>query len=144
MVEVLLDKFTTSSLLFVICAVLCFSISYQFIYNHFFHPLSSYPGPFLAGVTRMWIAWHNYIEDETIVCWKLVQKHGQFASSNSPKINCPLQLTRIIGPIVRFSRNLLLVAKAEHLPEIYHRRAVKTNHYNLTWIRTNTLDFPFH
>jgi hypothetical protein len=79
----------------------------------------------------MWIAWHNYIEDETIVCWKLVQKHGQFASSNPPKMNCLLQLTRIVGPIVRFSPNLLLVAKAEYLPEIYHRRAVKTNHYNL-------------
>ena len=56
--------------------LLVLSILYQVIYNHFFHPLSSYPGPFFAGVTRIWIAWHNYFEVETKVCWDLVQRHG--------------------------------------------------------------------
>jgi len=32
---------------------------------------------------------------------------------------------------VRISPNLLLVSKAEYLPDIYYRRSVKTNHYNL-------------
>ncbi|OGM45572.1 cytochrome P450 monooxygenase [Aspergillus bombycis] len=27
-------------------------------YNVFFHPLSSYPGPWLAAVNRLWYAWH--------------------------------------------------------------------------------------
>lgn len=35
------------------------------------------------------------------------------------------------GPVVRITPNLLLVAKAQYLPSIYHRKAVKTKHYNL-------------
>jgi cytochrome P450 len=126
-IELLRNLFTLNYLLLLIAALLTFAVSYQVIYNHFFHPLRDYPGPFLAGVTRIWVAYHNYIEDETAVCWELVKKYGQLISSwrETPR------LTRSAGPIVRISPNLLLVAKAEYIPEIYHRKSVKTNHYNL-------------
>ena len=74
--EAFLGVCTTINILLVSFALFLFAVSYQIIHNHFFHPLASYPGPFLAGVTRIWIAWHNYLEDETAICWKLVQKHG--------------------------------------------------------------------
>jgi len=74
------NMFTLTHILLTFTIVLSLLVAYQVIYNHFFHPLSNYPGPFFAGVTRIWIAWHNYIEDETEVCWKLVQKHGQYRS----------------------------------------------------------------
>lgn len=70
-------------------ALVLFGLPYKIIYNHIFHPLSSYPGPFFAGVTRIWIAWHNYVEDETVTRRDLMQKHGQLLSQLSIQPDMP-------------------------------------------------------
>jgi hypothetical protein len=31
-------------------------VSYQIVYYRYLHPLSKFPGPFWASVTRLWIA----------------------------------------------------------------------------------------
>jgi hypothetical protein len=31
-------------------------VVYQIVYYRYFHPLSKFPGPFWASVTRLWIA----------------------------------------------------------------------------------------
>ena len=35
------------------------SFAYQIIYHHFFNPLAKFPGPFWAGVTRLWLAFYD-------------------------------------------------------------------------------------
>jgi hypothetical protein len=83
-------------------------IAYQIIYYRFFHPLRHFPGPFWASVTRLWIAWHNYLGDECEV---------------------ELALHRKYGPVLRVTPTLLLVSDATKLPEVYNRQASKSNHY---------------
>ena len=68
--------FSLSNIALWLLCLLLLSLLYQVVYNHFYHPLSSYPGPRLAGITRIWLAWHNYVEDETHVCWEAIQNYG--------------------------------------------------------------------
>lgn len=51
-------------------------VVYQIVYNHFFHPLAKFPGPFWAGVTRLWLTYHNVKADECQVVQALHKKHG--------------------------------------------------------------------
>ena len=55
-------------------------IVYQIVYNHFFHPLAKFPGPFWAGVTRLWLTYHNVKADECQVVQALHKKHGMHFS----------------------------------------------------------------
>ena len=64
-------------LAFLSCVVA--AIGWQIVYNHFFHPLAKFPGPFWAGVTRLWSAWHHVRETETPLLYELVKKHGTLA-----------------------------------------------------------------
>ena len=84
---ILLGSVSLSNISFLLAALVAFGLSHQVIYDQFFHPLASYPGPFFASVTRIWIAWHNDIEDETAVCWELIQKHGQNSLNIRPTKN---------------------------------------------------------
>ncbi|KAJ5901879.1 hypothetical protein N7495_002407 [Penicillium taxi] len=83
-------------------------IIYQIIYYRFFHPLSAFPGPFWASVTRLWIARENLKEREYLTVYNLSKKYG---------------------PVVRITPTLLLVSDHSKLPDIYHRNADKTGHY---------------
>ncbi|KAK8098019.1 flavonoid 3'-5'-hydroxylase [Apiospora kogelbergensis] len=83
-------------------------VVYQIVYNHFFHPLAKFPGPFWAGVTRLWLTYHNVKADECQVVQALHKKHG---------------------PVVRITPSLLIVADSTKLPEIYTRNANKSKHY---------------
>ncbi|KAK7991729.1 cytochrome P450 oxidoreductase [Apiospora saccharicola] len=89
-------------------AYVLFKVVYQIVYNHFFHPLAKFPGPFWAGVTRLWLTYHNVKTDEPQVVQALHKKHG---------------------PIVRITPSLLIVSDATKLPEIYSRNANKSKHY---------------
>lgn len=61
---------------------LVFRVLYQIVYYRFCHPLSSFPGPFWASVTRLWIAYHCYKGEERFVQRDELQKHGILNSSS--------------------------------------------------------------
>ncbi|KAJ6439271.1 hypothetical protein O9K51_07156 [Purpureocillium lavendulum] len=84
---------------------LCSAI-YQIVHYHFFHPLVKFPGPFWAGVTRLWLAYHNLAEDELETFGRLHDR-----------------------PVVRITPTLLLVQEAKYIPAIYNRRANKSSFY---------------
>ncbi|CUS07649.1 unnamed protein product [Tuber aestivum] len=67
------------------------------VYNRYFHPLSPFPGPFLASIWSGWRAWGDYgnLEDQD-----------------------PLLHERY-GPIIRVSPNVISVADPEYLKQIY-------------------------
>ncbi|KAG0134488.1 cytochrome P450 [Tuber indicum] len=69
------------------------------VYNRYYHPLSPFPGPFLASIWSGWRDWENYrnMEDQE-----------------------PLLHERY-GPIIRVSPNMISVADPDCLKEIYTR-----------------------
>jgi hypothetical protein len=92
------------NILLALISYITFRILYQIIYYRSFHPLRHFPGPFLASVSRLWIAYHNIRGTECEV---------------------ELALHRRYGPVLRITPTLLLVSDAE----VYHRQASKSNHY---------------
>lgn len=59
----------------------------QIIYYRFFHPLSAFPGPFWASVTRLWIAKQNLQETEYLTCYELSKKYGNAIQFNFPIVS---------------------------------------------------------
>lgn len=76
--EGVLESITVSTVVYSFVALIAVQFVYQIIYYQFFHPLRHYPGPFWAGVTRLWGAWYYFTCQETQVYWKAVQKYGAF------------------------------------------------------------------
>ncbi|THY02444.1 flavonoid 3',5'-hydroxylase [Aureobasidium pullulans] len=103
-----LSLLTFRNLVLAVIGYVVARVIYQIVYYRWFHPLSKFPGPFWASVTRLWIAYHNLKEDEPMVAFELHRKYG---------------------PVIRITPTLLLVSDATKLPEIYNRQANKSKHY---------------
>ncbi|KAL3462800.1 putative P450 monooxygenase [Aspergillus heterothallicus] len=88
----------------------CFLVHclWHIIYYRYFHELRHFPGPFWASVTRLWYTWHFFNGTQTEAEWKAVQKYG---------------------PVIRVSPTMLLLAEADALPAVYHRRDIKGRYY---------------
>ena len=71
------NSFTFSDTVIAILIYTALRVLYQIIHYRFFHPLSAFPGPFWASVTRLWIAYHDQKGNEGVVMWEEVQKHGK-------------------------------------------------------------------
>ncbi len=72
----LLSKITLINVGVVFVAYVVFSTLYQIIHYRFFHPLAKFPGPFLASVTRIWIAYENFRGRESQTLLDLHRKYG--------------------------------------------------------------------
>ncbi|RKU43078.1 lantipeptide [Coniochaeta pulveracea] len=72
------------------------------LYRLFFHPLSKYPGPFLANLTDAYMLYHAWKGDRHLEFWRLHQKYG---------------------PKVRFGPNSVSFNTAAALKDIYGFRA---------------------
>ncbi len=96
----------------------------------FFHPLSKYPGPFLAKFSSVYHGYYAWRGDVHLQIWKDHQKYGEL----SPYLLYALSLTRAtIGDFVRFSPDMVLVSSARALHDIYGTGAsshfIKSKHY---------------
>ncbi|KAI5804961.1 cytochrome P450 [Geopyxis carbonaria] len=89
------------------------------IYRRYFHPLSPFPGPVLAGITGLY-GWYILVAGDEHK--KMLRLHEEYG--NNPE--------EAGGPIVRLHPNLLIVSDARMLPQVYPTRAIKTSHYNLS------------
>ena len=50
---------------------------YQVVYYRFFHPLAKFPGPFWAGVTRLWVAYPDLTgQERPNECQELHKRYG--------------------------------------------------------------------
>ena len=108
--------------------------SYQVLHYHYFHPLSKFPGPFWGGVTRLWIAYHDWTGDEPTTCEKLVQKYGRsWSISVHRRLDRPgvfvLNFLSYLGPIFRITPTMLFVSSSSAIPTIYRRDANKAKTY---------------
>jgi hypothetical protein len=73
----LLSKLTYGNAILLIFAYFGFKVVRQIVYYRWFHPLSKFPGPFWASVTRLWVAYRNVKEDEYLTEYKLHKKYGE-------------------------------------------------------------------
>jgi len=80
-----LDSFSLSSLLSKVTLVylligslvyLTGCVVYQIIHYRFYHPLSQFPGPFWASVTRLWGVYHSVNKTEIAVLEDAHKKYG--------------------------------------------------------------------
>ena len=76
------------------------------IYNLFFHPLRHFPGPRWAAASDFFKLWVLHTKQQHTLG---LEAHARY------------------GPVVRAAPNLLAVNDPRMLPEIYHRRANKTD-----------------
>ncbi|KAI5845680.1 putative cytochrome P450 monooxygenase [Morchella snyderi] len=91
-----------------IVVIIVLSIAKNIIASRYFHPLSQFPGPFIASFSRLWIVYWNLLGVEYLKEYDLHKKYG---------------------PVIRITPTMLLVSDPKMLPEIYHRRADKADHY---------------
>ncbi|KAK8084786.1 hypothetical protein PG997_006057 [Apiospora hydei] len=78
-------------------AVLLWAVG-KAVYNVYFHPLASYPGPFLARATRLY---HAYYDIKGVSIWKVKDWHEKY------------------GPVVRIAPDELSYTDSRAWPAIY-------------------------
>lgn len=84
MLTIRTDPLTFS--LYALSLLLVASIVYVFgiiIYRLFYHPLSKYPGPFLAKITDAHIGWHAWTGDRHLHFYRCHEKYGRTMIPNS-------------------------------------------------------------
>ncbi|EGP83779.1 putative P450 monooxygenase [Zymoseptoria tritici IPO323] len=106
--------------LFSLTWVVVVHVIWRIVHYRYYHPLRHYPGPWLASVTRMWLAWHHFWGTELHAQWALIKKHG------IPGCSVP---TILAGPVIRITPTMLLVADSKEMPIIFHRRDTKSRFY---------------
>ncbi|RPA85865.1 cytochrome P450 [Ascobolus immersus RN42] len=74
-------------------------LAYRFIQRRYFHPLSGFPGPFLASITNWYSVWVYFTWDMQRWEKELHEKYG---------------------PVVRYTPHLLLISDHKYLPIVYH------------------------
>ena len=57
------------------------------VYQRFLHPLSKYPGPFLASLTDLWQVWEFLTLRQPYHLTDLHEKYGQFVRYGPDKIS---------------------------------------------------------
>ena len=83
-----LSAITFGRLCLTLLSYILLSFSYQIIYYRFFHPLSNFPGPFWASVTRLYSAYFNFVGRHYLHEWELHQKYGMSMDSMNTKPRC--------------------------------------------------------
>ncbi|KAI5788669.1 cytochrome P450 [Pyronema domesticum] len=104
----LLGQLSVGRIFVAIFAILAINIAHTIIKTRYFHPLSKFPGPFWASVSRLWITYHNLTGKEHEVLYDLHKKYG---------------------PVIRITPTMLMCSDPKMLPVIYHSHADKADHY---------------
>lgn len=57
------------------------------VYQRFFHPLASLPGPFWASITRLWMTKHSWNGDMNTTMIALHEKHGNLVRTGPNEVS---------------------------------------------------------
>jgi hypothetical protein len=60
-----------------IVVIIVLSIAKSIIASRYFHPLSQFPGPFIASFSRLWIVYWNLLGVEYLKEYDLHKKYGE-------------------------------------------------------------------
>jgi hypothetical protein len=88
-----LDVLTSPVLLAecIICALVIY-VSGIALYRLTLHPLARYPGPFLAKITDLYLAYHAWKGDRHLEFWRCHEKYG-----SSRSFPCDIHLLIIVN-----------------------------------------------
>ncbi|KAI6889412.1 cytochrome P450 [Hortaea werneckii] len=83
------------------------TISYV-LYQRFFHPLASVPGPFWASISRLWITKHSWDGDMSVTMIALHKKHGTLVRTGPNEVSVAdlSAIKTIYGAGTRFRKSL--------------------------------------
>lgn len=110
----------SSTLLFLVAAGLPLYCVGWIIYARFFHPYSNIPGPFLASVSRTWIAIHALKGDLEYVQRELHKRYGLSSVDSSICKTVPQErLLTSPGPIIRIAPNEVSISDTNAIKVIY-------------------------
>lgn len=84
----ILAAITFGRLCLTLLSYIVLSFLYQIIYYRFFHPLSRFPGPFWATVTRLYGAYFNFKGKDYLNTWELHKKYGMLVNSLNMRPSC--------------------------------------------------------
>lgn len=87
--------------------ILVGSLSAYVIYQRFFHPLASVPGPFWASLTRLWITKHSWDGDMHRTMIALHEKHGALVRTgpNEVSVSDLASIKTIYGAGTKFRKS---------------------------------------
>ena len=77
--EEILSYLTLRNAFLLFTAFVVYNTVSQIVYYRFFHPLRKFPGPFWASVTRLWLGWHCWRQDELDIIYQLHEKYGSLS-----------------------------------------------------------------
>lgn len=107
------------------------------VYRLTLHPLAKYPGPFLAKITDIHLAYHAWKGDRHLEFWRCHEKYGE--SNDSKLKTAGLQLP---GPYVRMGPNTLSSNTNTALKTIYgfNANVRKADFYSAFPVNKNTFN----
>lgn len=118
-----------------IVAILTSWMVCQGVHNRYFHPLAKVPGPYMAGVTSLYLAYKIC----TVPTYGL-KLHRRYGTSTHFRRLSHVDRSNAhgwLGRLVRLTPNMVSFSDPEMLPLIYHRHADKPNFYG-SWMFGDT------
>lgn len=90
-----------------ISVVLCSTLAIYFLYRLFFAPLSKVPGPWITALTSLYVIYHEFKGDRTVVIDRLHAKYGPVVrvSPTEVSFNSPDALREIYGIKSSYSKS---------------------------------------
>ena len=85
---------------------LVISAALYVVYQRFFHPFASIPGPFWASLTRLWMTKHSWDGDMNTTMIALHEKHGSLVRTGPREVSVsdPAAIKRIYGAGTKFRK----------------------------------------
>lgn len=84
---VILAKLTVWNISLAFALYILFLVAKQVVCYRYLSPIKNFPGPFLASVTRLWLAWHNFNATEIATVQALHKKYGISVQISSHFLN---------------------------------------------------------
>ncbi|KAF7561094.1 hypothetical protein G7046_g3040 [Stylonectria norvegica] len=66
----------SSGLLLTLASLVSIGLLAKSLYRLYIHPLSGVPGPRLAAISSLWLAWHTFVGDECTTIFRLHEQYG--------------------------------------------------------------------
>lgn len=83
------------------------SITSYVVYQRFFHPFASIPGPFWASLSRLWMTKHAWDGDMNVTMTALHKKHGSLVRTGPWEVSVsdPSAIKTIYGAGTKFRKS---------------------------------------
>lgn len=110
-------------------SLLCWSFIVYVVYQRHFHPLSKYPGPFLASITDLWQVYQFMTLKQPYTLTQLHEKYGPFVRYGPDKLSTTSES----------AISLVFQKAGRHMPKTEFYDAYGAAHPNVFGMRNETV-----